>query len=283
MNKAILHQIEEIKTDKIHGAGWLSRRAMKVLANVASQSAATSKNGLLHELKQVISLLKTSRPDMVSVFNYASLFENQLEKYAVDEHTRDQLKEYSLLNARNIANKSRTATRKAADTGALLLSDNSTVISCSYSSTLCKTLIYGRKKGLKFRTIIAESLFNGKAYGSMAADYLKRHKISAIIINDNEIIRYIIKATLAMVGADCVFRDGSLVNGTPSYALADAAYKAQMPLYAICETAKFDSRINNSIKIGEPGFDHIPAEMVTEIITESGKFRPSDIDSFMSR
>lgn len=278
MNKDIIRSIDQIRNDRIHGAGWLSRRAINVLADVAAGSHADEPEVLLAHLYEATLQLKAARPDMVSIYNYVSLFEEKLKVLRLHEYTVELLIDYCLKTARQIVNRSLAATRKAASAGAELLYNRSTIITCSYSSTLCKTLYNAHKGGKTFRVIVAESLSGTKAYGKVTAEYLKRHGIAARLINDNEIANYIVRATTAMIGADSVFIDGSIINGTPSNLLANAANKAGISLYVICETAKFDSLITDgNIKSTGTGFDYIAAAYVTEIITEKGRFKPQQV------
>jgi hypothetical protein len=79
------------------------------------------------------------------------------------------------------------------------------------------------------------------------------------------------KPTLAIIGADRVCPDGSLVNGTPSLAFAEALGRVA-PLYVACETFKLDD--DRHI---EPGFDCVPGDLVAGYITDRGVAQPSEV------
>jgi translation initiation factor 2B subunit (eIF-2B alpha/beta/delta family) len=281
MKKDSAAAIEQIREDRLHGAGWLSRRAINVMSDVAVYSRIENTSDLVAHLLQTALQLKKARPDMVSINNYISLFENQLKHLSPQEHTTESLKEYCVKTARKIVNRSHTSTRKAAASAASLIDNCSTIM--SYSSTLCKSLYRAHKRGKVFRVIVAESLCGRQAYGRIAASQLKQCNIPTKVINDNEILRYIVRTTLAMIGADCIYGDGSAINGTPSYALADAAYMKGIPLYIICETAKFSPHtVEDRIKSIETGFDYVPAGLIGKIITEKAVLHPRDINYFNS-
>jgi translation initiation factor 2B subunit (eIF-2B alpha/beta/delta family) len=84
------------------------------------------------------------------------------------------------------------------------------------------------------------------------------------------------------VGADTILADGSLINGTSTYRLAQAASLANIPFYCICETAKFDYQ-NPDRKQPElePGFELILSSLITAIITETGMIKPSDVANYI--
>ncbi len=78
------------------------------------------------------------------------------------------------------------------------------------------------------------------------------------------------------MGADSVLRDGRLINGLPTYELALAA-KGRLPFYVVCETLKFNPRVSSMQVKLEEGFDLIPPELITGIITEAGTFKPENL------
>ena len=49
------------------------------------------------------------------------------------------------------------------------------------------------------------------------------------------------KSTRAMVGADSIMDDGSLINGSPNLVIAEAAKQREIPFYVVCETTKFSA------------------------------------------
>ena len=90
--------------------------------------------------------------------------------------------------------------------------------------------------------------------------------------------KYIKDASLALVGADSILPDGTLINGIPTSNLAKAASNNGIPFYCVCETAKFDIQNDRSKQNKlEPGFETIPLELITGIITEEGLMNPDQI------
>jgi translation initiation factor eIF-2B subunit delta len=166
--------------------------------------------------------------------------------------------------------------------GCGIITDLDTVITCSYSSTICKVLELSRQREARFRVIIAESRFGDKAYGEITAEQLMRHQIPVEIIPDENIQIRISKADKAVVGADSITADGYLINGTPTLALAQAAKKKKIPFYAICETAKFDTQgYTTKATELEPGFDKTPLDLITGIVTEKGTMQPSLVIAYI--
>lgn len=276
MNSTTKSRIEKIRSDRKHGAGWLSRKAVNVLAQSILENRTESTSYLMSEVNTIAASLKAARPDMVSISNYISLFQEKMIVCEREGYALDALKQYSARTARLLVNKSLAATRQTARKGAHLINDLSIIITCSYSSTLCQTLITAHRENKFFRVIITGSMRGTLSYGNATASQLKRHNIPVKVINDNEIKRYIVRATMAMTGADRILTDGSAVNGSPSRDLAQAACTAKIPFYIICESTKFDPYMaGDEVKIIEPGFDFIPADFITGIITENISIWPA--------
>jgi len=102
-------------------------------------------------------------------------------------------------------------------------------------------------------------------------------------IDKTSAIKYhVSKVDKALVGADSILADGSLINGTPTYAVALAAKDNQIPFYPLCEIAKFDvwSYLGQSTQL-EEGFDRVPPHLITQIVTEEGVIKPSEVVDYI--
>jgi translation initiation factor 2B subunit (eIF-2B alpha/beta/delta family) len=88
-------------------------------------------------------------------------------------------------------------------------------------------------------------------------------------------------ADVLLVGADTVFRDGSIVNATGTRALAEEAATAGIPVVVAAETLKLVPI--DSVPPTEELLDLTPAELVDWIATEEGVFPPADIAALVDR
>ena len=101
------------------------------------------------------------------------------------------------------------------------------------------------------------------AHGQHMADSLVAEGLDDTDIPDDAALAEQ-KPTLAIIGADRVCSDKSLVNGTPSLAFAEAL-GGVAPLYVACETFKLDDDCHI-----EPGFDRVPGDLVAGYIIDRG-------------
>jgi translation initiation factor 2B subunit (eIF-2B alpha/beta/delta family) len=88
-------------------------------------------------------------------------------------------------------------------------------------------------------------------------------------------------ANVVVVGADTVFRDGSVVNAAGTCALAKTASRAGVPVIVAAETIKLVPA--DPTEPEEEGFDLTPADLIDRIATEEGIFPPADILALVDR
>ena len=136
--------------------------------------------------------------------------------------------------------------------------------------------------------------------GERIARELGLYGIPVTFIDDAAMGLYLSMVNKVVVGADRVCADGKVVNGIGTYQLALASEKANIPLYVLCETLKFDPRLSSDevdleekepsevvesgklppeVRVKNPYFDITPLELITGIITENGLLMPEEVIS----
>jgi ribose 1,5-bisphosphate isomerase len=282
LNTEVTEKINELKNDRVHGAGWLSRQAISILNLAVSESQTRTVAEFVEEIQTVGAELVKARPSITPIANYINQFLQQIILRSQSEKNLSSLKSFAKAKGNELIKSSVRAVSKAVEYGCGVIADLDTVITCSYSSTVCRVLELSRQRETKFRVIVAESRFEDKAYGEITAEQLMKHRIPVEIIRDENIRIRISKADKALVGADSITAAGYLINGTPTLTLAQAAKKKKIPFYTICETAKFDTQGYTSKATElEPGFDKIPLDLITGIITEKGTMQPSLVIAYI--
>jgi translation initiation factor eIF-2B subunit delta len=282
MNSNVIKEITQLKNDDIHGASWLSLHAINTLILAVSESQTATVADFVQEIKEVAEELANARPNITPIANYANQFLHQIITRSQNEIALKSVKSFAETKGKEILKSATKAFSKAVEYACGIIGDLDTVITCSYSSTVCQVLEVASQREAKFRVIVAESKFNDKAYGEITAKQLMNHQIPVEIVADGEINRRVSKADKALVGADSITADGYLVNGKPTLLLAQAAKNKRIPFYVVCESAKFTIRgyITKSKEL-EPGFDRIPLDLVTGIITEKGTMQPNLVIAYI--
>ena len=282
MNSKVLEEINKLKNDYVHGASWLSLHAINTLILAVSESQTETVADFVQEIKEVAQEVASARPGITSIANYANQFLHQIITRSQNENNPEALKSFAESKGKELVKSATKAVSKAVEYACGIISDLDTVITCSYSSTVCQVLELARQRETRFRVIAAESKFNDKAYGEITAEQLMKYQIPVEIIGDGQINLRISKADKALVGADSITADGYLINGKPTLLLAQAAKNKKIPFYVVCESAKFTIRgyVTKSTEL-EPALDRTPLNLVTGIITEKGTMQPSLVIAYI--
>jgi translation initiation factor 2B subunit (eIF-2B alpha/beta/delta family) len=285
LNPKVAKQIEEIHQDRIHGASWLSRQAIGVMNLTIEKSEAKNVADFLEELKAVGKGLMEARPSMASITNCVSRFVYQVSQKSEIKKDLGSLKKLARSKGNELIKDLEETFFKAAEQGAEVIEERDRLMTCSYSSTICQAFKIAKLAGKEFHVLVVESRSSsGKVYGEMTAEQLRSYGIPSEVIPDKTIKQYISKVGKALVGADSILADGSLINGVPTYAVALAAKESQIPFYSLCETDKFDARsyLGQQPEL-EEGFDRVPPHLITGIITEKGVLKPSEVMDYVKQ
>lgn len=281
MTTRITERINRISTDTVHGASWLTRQAISTLSLAAKESQAGTVEQFIEEIRQIASIIARARPGMVSIANYANLFLAQVIE-AGRHKDLTALKSCAAAKGLELVRASKQAAQKTVEYASPIINDNDVVATCSYSSTVCQVLATAKRKGANFRVIVARSVTNDISYGEIMAAELARHSITVEIFADDRLRREIASASKTFIGADAVTASGYVINGTPSLSLAQASRSRRVPLYVVCETAKFDF-FGHLDRPTEPGFDLVPLSLCTAVITEKGTMRPDLVATYIQQ
>jgi len=281
MNPDVERKIDDIKRDREHGAGWLSREAMATIKLAVEKSGATNTHDFLKDLEATAQRLIEARTSMAAITNLVARFIYHL--FEKSEENLDLLRGFACSIGDKLIRDSEEAALNAASLASGIIADGDRVMSCSYSSTVCQVFRMAKDKGKRFHVVVAESrTTEGRVYGEITARELVSLGISAEVIPDSLIASNMTRMVKVMVGADTILRDSSLINGTPTSKLALAAKKANIPFYTVCETSKLDfwCRPVREAQL-EEGFDMVSPDLITGVITEAGILRPDELIKYM--
>jgi translation initiation factor 2B subunit (eIF-2B alpha/beta/delta family) len=104
-------------------------------------------------------------------------------------------------------------------------------------------------------------------------------------VEDEEAPAELAGASLLLVGADTVFRDGTLCNKIGTHALAEAAAEHEVPTIVACEVIKLAPV--ESTQAGELPcelaelFDLTPPELLHAIVTEEGTVGSDEVQALV--
>ena len=261
-------RIAALARDLEHGAGLLTKRGVEILRDAC---AALPRERWAEELPRVAERVVAAKPAMAGLRNAVGLLLRDLLELGPDG---DDAAVREL--AWRLTDGLRRVGDMAADNAAAALGPDANVATCSYSSAVTRTLVAAARFGPPGSVVVYEPCTRPDAPGRRLADAIAAAGWPAYLHAGppSEVVE---RADLVLVGADAV-TPTAFVNGSPTADLADAA-DDRIPLYVVCETIKFTHDAGTA-----PGYDHVPLEQVTDVITENGRLsRPAIADHLTRR
>ncbi len=293
LRAAVAQRVADIEADRTHGASELALIAMDVLKGAMTEVTAKSSDALFAHLTNIGWHLRKSRPSMAPLTNaIASVL------YSA-RHGLDQTKQVSNLKAHisEIIDVYQTNYRNASQIIAheiqSLLTDNMTILTHSYSGTVVSAVLGSSRKNMHVIVTESRPLNEGRETANRLSE-----KCDVALITDAQAGYFVAQADIVLIGADTVLADGAVVNKVGTYLIALAAERQNVPVYALCQTDKFQSLAYDNespieleekdgsevISEGIPKvsvrniyFDVTPAELLRGIVTERGILTTNEV------
>lgn len=274
-------RLTELAEDRQHGASELARQALEILA----ESSETATVKAFAQWRQLLlnrsSALKNARPSMAPVHNLLSKWEEQLQSKPKTDLVTARQAAASL--ARGLIEESRQAVAATVSETLSMLQPRCTIITHSLSSTV--SAVFRSLRNADVEIIVTESRPLNE--GHLLARQLCEWGITCRLITDAQLGLFATKADLALVGADSLLADGTLINKSGTYLLALAARAAGIPFYVAAESFKRHYNevpvILEEMSVDELGapqlpglrisniyFDRTPARLISAWINEFG-------------
>jgi translation initiation factor 2B subunit (eIF-2B alpha/beta/delta family) len=121
--------------------------------------------------------------------------------------------------------------------------------------------------------------------GRAFADELRQTGLEVELVEDEDAPAALEWVALLLLGADTVYRDGTLGNKSGTHALAKAAHERGVPVLVALEVLKlspYDSSVARDL--AEDGTrDFTPAPLLDQLVTEEGVVEPEEVAALIDR
>jgi len=275
-------KIREIKSDRSSGASQIARYGLNVLKVFVQTSKTKSNENFVTKFTELGRQLFQARPNMAPIQNLVGQIVYEIN--SLEENNLNLIQSLALSKIDELLQKSESAVKESADHAASLIVDSDYVSTCSYSSTICEVFKTAKNRGKCFKVLVAESKTADSQfrYGQDLATFLVSINVSVHVLPDSVFSVFVPKTNCVLVGADSILSDGSIINGKPSRDVAVAAKKSGVPFYCVCETAKVNTLSYLGKKVTmKQGFDVVPSDLLTGVITENGILNKKSIIDLM--
>lgn len=273
--------MQRIVADRERGASLLALAALDLLQEAALAMPPNAEG--LTRLADLARALRSTRPSMPVIANLVNL---AMDAATRDARTSGDVAAHAPQAVRRAHDAAQEARGAAAREAAALV--RGTVLTHSASETVTKALRAAHRSGTLARVIVAEGRpgFEGHA----VARALAAEGVEVVLVVDAALGLHAREADVAIVGADAVMPDGSLVNKVGTRLLGLACQRAQTPLYAAADRFKVSAAATLPLEEkashevwpdAPPGvqvrniyFDRTEAALVTGYATDAGLLEP---------
>lgn len=252
MHPVLEERVRELREERHHGASWMARRALDALVEAVKSGEDPLEAG------RVLASARVSLGAVAGAIGRVLVTGTPEQVIAEAE---------ALIGCRD----------RAAKAIAVMLAPDitGTVMTHSASATVLEALTHTPP------TRVICTISEPGSEGRRLAAELKSLGLEVELIADAEGSDAVRESNLLLLGADTVFRDGSLVNKTGTLAIARAAKEAGVPVFVACETFKlapFDPE-----QPVEDTFELIPAALIDRVVTEEGAANTIDVAALVDR
>jgi translation initiation factor 2B subunit (eIF-2B alpha/beta/delta family) len=272
MATVLAERVQELRTDRYHGGSWMARRAVEALAEVAAEPAETSA-ALLERLVSAGRELAASRRAMGAIAGAVGrvLAAGQRGSHLPPDELRRLVQEEvnGLVGSRD----------RAAASIAIQLHDALTdafVLTHSASATVREAVLHTIPE--RVVCTVSAPLEEGRAF----SEELRASGLDVDLVDDADAVDALERSSLLLIGADTVFRDGSVANKVGTQPLAEAAARLGIRTIVACEVIKL-APIDPPEQIDDEHFDITPARYIDEVVTEEGAFPSDGVRSLVDR
>jgi ribose 1,5-bisphosphate isomerase len=266
-------RLEELRSDRRHGGSWMARRAVEGLVDVAEQQAATGEE-LLERLVGAGRELAESRPGVGAVAGAVGRLLAAANRHAQLE--AEQLRQLVREEAEALLDGRRRASAAIAIQLRERLSD-AVVLTHSASATVREALLLTPPE----RVICTVS--SPQEEGRGFADELREAGLEVELVGDRKAPRELEWASLLLVGADTVFRCGTLSNKPGTRPLAEAAADEGVPAIVACEVMKLAPITAAEAPVPPGAVELTPPELIDSVVTEEGAYLAEEIRALVDR
>jgi translation initiation factor 2B subunit (eIF-2B alpha/beta/delta family) len=274
---ALAATVEELRNDREHGASWMARRAVETLLEVSSEPADNT-DALVDRLIKASQQLSETRPGVGAIAGATGriLGAANAHRYLELDELRRLIDEegQGLLDGR----------RRAGASIAIQLQErlaDSVVFTHSASATVREALLH--TPPARAICTVSEPIGEGRAF----AEELRAEGLNVDLVEDADADAALADATLFLLGADTVFRDGTLCNKIGTTTLAEAAAAHDTPVVVACEIVKLapiDAAAGPELSADERElFELTPPHLITEIVTEEGSVSSDGVGALVDR
>lgn len=256
--------------DRTHGATEIARRALRSLAPLVDSRDPVLTPREVTWLSEWVRQVPSAQPAMGVLQNFGDEIRGVLDP-ARSPRTRIHLREWQRRRLRSLEREEQELLQRAR----AIFPAGRSVITISHSTVverLLRSLVAAQRPD---RIWVLRSLPGGE--GALLARRLRQAELPAHLVEDDRALWVMDPDSILLLGADTVYRDGSLLHKAGTRRLARAAHWLGVRAIVLATTSKFRDSNPPSRRTWSSTFDLTPGMWVPEVWTERGVWSPGTV------
>lgn len=253
-----------------------------------------------HEIKNQVTtlfkIIRNSEPKIVPLIHLVVSIEEEFAKNgAFEKESIEEIKNTLIpLFEKSIA-RYKTKMENVISNGSALINENDLVVVYSASSLVLQSLVKAKVDGKKnFKVLILkQDIIKTK----QIIRTLNAAAIPFSVLSQHNLIHYIDDASMVLIGAISVTRDGKFIAAVGTTSVVDISHLQKVPVYLLVDTLKFSHRqcgehhihkkklkeFYGDIELTYTQFSHdiVQLEYVDKIITEKGAISREEVENYL--
>jgi translation initiation factor 2B subunit (eIF-2B alpha/beta/delta family) len=278
MKPEFLERADRIAADNISSQQQILKDTLDLLSAFSLDDI--SNTSFVRDLKSLSTAISNAQSQMSAVSNMCRFVIS-----ASDRMNHEEICAY----LKSLRDKIGIAPSQAARHASGLIANGKNYATISQSEFVLQTFERAAHEGKDATVFVMESrpLFEGR----QTARALMKMGHRAVLVSDASIGFFINEIDSALVGADSILSDGTLINKIGSYPLAACCAAAKKNFYTVTSILKYDSEkspetfinkeesaneiyANPEFEVRNFYFDKVDPEFITAIVTEIGSISP---------
>lgn len=293
MNEVIAEAIAAVAANNRQGAAEIAEQAADILLRQARTGEAATPDVLRQDMLAIGWELIKAHPTMAPLVNLVNVVLWRIDTVEGVRALRQAVADIIADFKRQL----RVHEAAIAESVLPLIPEGAYVLTNGRSTTVRAALRHAQRAGRRFSVICAES--RPGLEGRIMAAELTRDGIPVTLVIDTLAVARVAQVQLVLVGADHL-SSTNLVNKVGTYAIALVAQTNQVPIYALCGSAKFlppgyqlppqahwpaDQVWDDApaeISLENLYFDDTPLAMISGVVTEQGVLTSAAIEAWLA-
>lgn len=293
VDKLTVQAIADIAANNHSGAAEIAEQGAEVLLRCARTSDVATPEDFRRELRSIVWALIHAQPAMAPLVNLVNAVLWKIEGIDSLRALRQAVADAAVDFKRQL----HVHEAAIAESVLPLIPEGARVLTNSRSTTVRAALRHAQRAGRRFSVICAEG--RPGLEGRKMATELAEDNIEVTLVVDALAISMVPRANLVLVGTDHLTARG-LMNKVGTYGVALAAHSNNVPVYALCSSAKFlppgytpPAQVRwpvDEVWAGPPPgitiknlyFDCTPLTEISGLVTEQGVLPTAGVEGWLA-